>query len=176
VSFYCEAQLKAAGRAQALTEASHFFLDSTGSIIKPHGRKTIYIYSLCSFVPIESVKAIPILEWLSDTHDTATISKVMEKWKPHATLHIQPPQIITTDFSFALMAAAVQTFTKNSLSDQLQAQWVLMTHETVQNIPLTILRLCDNHFIHMISRRLKMECVSKKVNDLIYLKNCNLND
>ena len=118
---YCEEQLNAYVKAQTETPRQ-WFLDATGSLIKPHGKKVIYVYSLTGSVPIAGVKALPILEWISDRHNTATITDIVQNWFQRASCLLEKPDLVTTDFSWALMCTVTSVFNNNSLTEQLNLQ------------------------------------------------------
>ena len=151
-------------KAQLLNEKPcQLFIDATGSIIKPHGQKVIYVYSLSGAIPISKVKSLPILEWISDRHNIATITNVLTTWKTKCQHLLPKPAIVTTDFSWALMTSVCFSFNENSVLEQIRIQWVMMTHGTIDSSGTVILRLCANHFIKMVSRRLSAMDVSRKV-------------
>ena len=78
ISFYFEEQLLSFRKAQLLNEMPcQLFIDATGSIIKPHGQKIIYVYSLSGATPILKLKSLWILKWISDRHNIATITNVL---------------------------------------------------------------------------------------------------
>ena len=134
-------------------------MDATGSMIKSSGKR-ILIYSLCSQIPENSIKCLPILEWLTDVHDGFNIAQVIKDWKRTADLFFEMPQIVVSDFSWANLHAISDAFNGNSLEEQMSKQWKAIK----TNVDLkTIVRLCANHLMHMVCRRLKALNVSKKV-------------
>ena len=49
---------------------AHF--DATGSLIRENGKR-ILIYKLCAMVPLQKIKTLSILEFVSDEHDKKSI-------------------------------------------------------------------------------------------------------
>jgi len=139
------------------------YLDATGSLIQPHGHKRIYLYSLSAYINIEGIKALPLLEWISDNHSAKTISDTISFWCEKNEAEDFCPDIVTTDFSLAMMNAVASSFNKKTLNNQIACQWLLMQNEKRTNCNITILRLCANHLMHMVARRMRLLNVPKKV-------------
>ena len=135
------------------------FIDATGSLLNNEGRRTL-IYSLCGFVPFRSVKCLPLLEWFSASHDGLSIAVVIEEWLKASSGLLKKPDIIVCDFSWALLFAVSKAFNNKSIEEQLNAQWEMLQG---RQCDLTVVRLCANHLIHMLKRRLTALNSSRKV-------------
>ena len=127
-----------------------FFIDSTGSVVEEYGKR-VYLYSLCANSPLPNTKCFPLLEWISNAHDTSTISWVISKWRAGAKSSLRQPHILVSDMSFAILNAAALSFNSCSLRDQLNIQWQNVKKE--EEASFTILRLCANHFMHLVARK-----------------------
>jgi len=134
-------------------------IDATGSLIKNSGRKTL-LYSVVAKIPLPHVKAVCLLEWLTERHNRSSIGTVLQQWYYVANKILPCPDLVICDWSWALLHAASITFGEQNLRMQIITQWNSMLTGVFRGF---VLRLCANHLIHMVSRRLKQFSTSKKV-------------
>jgi len=139
-----------------------FHVDATGSILR--GGPSIYLYSICVQINIRGVKCLPLFEFLSKKHDNEFISMQINKWIQTFGKNFVWPHVIVTDFSWALLHAVATAFLKSSIRIVLVDQWVALYSDLEINC---IIRLCSNHLIHAISRRLRPMSLNKEVVDFI---------
>jgi len=142
-------------------------LDATGSLI--HGQGHTYLYSLVASIKLDKIKAFPLLEFISQKHDKFTITEALGDWEIRTRAQLPRPEIIVTDFSWALLHAVSESFQKKPLKEAINNQFLSM-HQNKGGY--TIMRLCSNHLMHAICRKLKPECLSQKVLTLLYHYNC----
>ena len=103
---FCQEQLEIVKKLEKPFVA-HF--DATGSLIRENGKR-ILIYALCAMVPLHKIKALPILEFVSDEHDRKAIKVPLNLWKEEALKIIELPEILITDFSWALLHSVSESF------------------------------------------------------------------
>lgn len=137
-------------------------LDATGSIIKKCTISPVYLYSLVLRVDIFGEPCLPILEWLSDCHDTGTISTILFSWWLKVKGFFMAPNMIVVDCSWALLHAIAYAFNSMSLNRQLDLQWDALTGKILPSQFVTI-RLCASHYIKSMSRRLEKLKLTKEV-------------
>ena len=100
-------------------------LDATGSIIKESGRR-IYLYALCAKIPVPKIKALPLLQWISDRHDSRTIKSFLCSWIDTIGDILPFPSIIVSDMSWANMNAIARAFNGQTLCELINDQWQQM--------------------------------------------------
>ena len=138
----------------------HF--DATGSVVQKTSSPPIFLYAIVLPIPIKGEPPLPLLEWLSESHNSITISSVLFAWWLHAKRIISPPDVIVTDNSWALLHASSNTFNSLELDQQLNRQWMIFNGEELP-CGFVSLRLCASHFIKSIGNRLTRKGLSKKV-------------
>jgi len=111
-------------------------------------------------IEMKHLKAFPVIEWISQRHDRFLIAQILNDWEFKHRYTLPKPEIVVTDFSWALLHGVSEAFGKHSLENQIKIQWQMMTGT---EITCTILRICANHQMHTFCRRLKIMNVSSKV-------------
>jgi len=151
IVLFCEEQWDAFNSVRAShPHATVFHFDATGSLLKEH-KKRVLLYSLCAYIQLPNIKALPLLEFLSDRHDAKTIKTVLDNWRAKSAAVYCSPSYIVSDMSWALLKATAESFNGLSLKEQLNAQWLALTDESSVNV---FLRFCVNHFVHLITRKI----------------------
>jgi len=143
-----------------------FHLDATGSVIR-HGTNT-YLYSMCAKVPLHKIKALPLVEWLSESHSSSTISSSLQFWREKIEDLYEAPEYFVTDFSWAMLHGIAQSLIQLPLNVVLLQQWQALIGMRSSDLS-TFLRLCCNHFIHALCRRLKNKPIGKEVVHFTFL-------
>ena len=159
ITYYCESQLKLA--ATVMEENSSWHLDSTGSVVSKWKNKQIYCYALVLKTSFKGEHAVPLLEWLTNCHDTKSICKALYTWWIDSKEIIKTPEIVVIDFSWAFLHALSHVFNNNNLDEQLEAQWQIMTGQI--NKKITVVRLCVSHYIKAVVRSMSKKRVPKLV-------------
>ena len=78
------------------------FFDATGSLVPKYEDKKVFLYSLVTQIK-EGEPCLTVLEFLSSSHTSSTISSAIFGWK--ASIGNISVNVIVTDFSFALLNA-----------------------------------------------------------------------
>ena len=132
-------------------------MDATGNLITSYGKKML-LYTLIAHVPLHKVKGLVLLEWLADAHDRMTVTSVLQSWRQKSIKFLPSPSLVITDMSWALMHGICLAFGSRSLKSQLIRQWHMIFNKNISGF---VMRLCANHLIQIVCRRLK-NCSAKK--------------
>ena len=166
-TFYCEDQIKLAHSiVNKYPHSPVWHFDATGSIIKESGKR-ILLYSLCAHVNLPNIKCLALLEFLSDAHDAATIKSILLQWIDQCGKLIRHPKVIVSDQSWAILNACAKAFNNKSILEQISAQWQCLLGNPAE---LVILRLCANHYISLVCRKISHLKVTPKVNVIFFVK------
>jgi len=136
----------------------YLHLDATGSVIRQKSR--IYLYMGVVAINEKHVPAFPVFQWLSENHDQQSIKDSLTCWIDKNSEINRKPDIVVTDQSWALLHGVSKAFNNMSLKAQISAQWRIMIGSSEA---ITILRLCANHYMHTIARRLRNMQLTTKV-------------
>ena len=165
LDLFCEKQILVANEIMIKYGQKVFHLDATGSIVASGGEYArIFLYSIVVPVPITGEPALPVFEWLSDTHSAVFITTRIESWLRTVKSVLLQPEIIVTDCSWALINAATKAFNKVPIIEQINFQRRLMNGEQIKT---TSLRLCCSHYIHSLARKLSKKNLSAKVTHIV---------
>lgn len=135
------------------------YFDATGNISrsKSSAGKRQFYYSLV-FRESQTYEIMPLLEFISDQHDIASISAVLQTYcgEMKKELNSQTPvKAIVTDFSFAVLNAATIAFNGCNLYLYLES----LHRVYVQNDPLpytlTVLAICSTHVLKFFTDKIK---------------------
>lgn len=137
-------------------------LDATGSVVQKWGSAPVYLYAVVLPTPIRGEPPLPLLEWISNSHNTIAISSVLFTWWLQAKNFLPPPNLIVTDCSWAFLHATSHVFSNMSLEQQLDRQWAVLSSNEISEGSVT-LRLCASHFIKAIGNRLVKKAIRKQV-------------
>jgi hypothetical protein len=159
---FCESQLTLAAKIMSQVACNTFHIDATGSVVQKCSVSPTYLYAIVLPVSIIGEPALPLVEWLSDSHDTCTIASVMFFWWTKVQSLLSTPAVIVIDSSWALMHAVSKVFNCLSLKDQLFKQWLICCGAKPEK-DFVCLRLCGSHYIKAISRRLGKKNICKQV-------------
>ena len=162
IVMFSESQLLLAKEVLEQSSKYTVHLDATGSVVKNLGSNRTYLYSIVLPTPMTGEPPLPLLEWLSDSHNTGSISSVLFSWWLQARNFIPPPAAIVIDFSWAFLHATSNVFNNMSLEEQLNSQWQILCGESLPT-NFVSLRLCASHFIKAIGNRLSRKAVGKQV-------------
>ena len=159
---YSECQLSLAKKVLQSASNIILHLDATGSVIRKTSLSPTFLYSLILPTPIKGEPSLPLLEWLSDSHNSRSISSAMFNWWLAARNVIPAPNVIVTDFSWALLHSVAHVFNHMSLENQLKSQWKVLTGEC-DAAGFVSLRLCASHYIKALGNRLTKMAIGKQV-------------
>ena len=137
----------------------HF--DATGSVVKNIDGHRVFYYSLVAKSKFEQTPCLPLLQFLSNSQSALSIKRSLSLWWDVAQECIDPPSIIVTDFSWALLHACCAAFNGFPLQNFLKHQWDMLVSGQAQNI--TLLRLCVNHYMKSLSSLFSRHKIKKPV-------------
>lgn len=140
-----------------------FHIDATGSVVRPFNQRQVYYYAVVMANDDPEIPALPIFEFLTDSHNVGNLQMAFVSWWGHMSIFGLRPDVIVLDMSWALIHAALFVFCGESIDDHLRKLWQsLQVPKTDVKGPS--LRLCASHFIKAVSRRLaKVSSLSKQV-------------
>lgn len=168
VTMFCEEQLILANKI-VTSSVPVWHIDATGSLIKKCNSEVIYLYAIVIPVKVFGEPCLPIIEWLSSSHDTSTISSILLAWWTKVRSLLVSPAVIVVDGSWTLMHSIALVFNAMPLERLLAAQWCLWRGDS--RAPTVIcLRLCAAHYLKSISRRLAKMRVSNEVGGICVMK------
>ena len=162
VVMFTETQLLLAKEAAQKSPRLTLHLDVTGSVVQKCGQSPIYLYAVVLPTPVKGEPSLPLLEWLSDSHNTTTIASVLFTWWLSAIHYIPPPAVIVTDNSWAFLHATSKVFNNLSLEDQMDKQWQVLSGDELPT-GFVSLRLCASHYIKAIGNRLSKMTIKQQV-------------
>ena len=110
------------------------------------------------------VPGLPVLQWVSDKHDRKSIAASLNMWEMSVRGLLSKPHIVVSDFSWAILHGVSEALNKRQLKEQIAVQWSLMTGTSEKCV---ILRLCANHYMHSICRRIKTLQIASTVSEMI---------
>ena len=134
-------------------------LDATGNLISATGKRML-LYTLIASVYLHKIKCLVLLECLSDAHDQMTVASVLQQWYHKSVKFLPSPSLIVTDMSWALMHGISLAFGSRNLKSQIIRQWNMIFNPNISGF---ILRLCANHLIQIVCRRLKKSNAKQEV-------------
>jgi len=155
---FCEKQTAILSQISKKGENVVVCFDATGSLIKGSPRTFLYMLVAKTYLP--KVNGLPLLQWLTDSHDSISICTNCPFWELTTRKLIPKIDIVICDFSFALLHAASEAFNKIPLKKQIIAQWRMMCGEKIN---CTILRLCANHKMKSVANKIFKMNLKKKV-------------
>ena len=156
---YCEKQILLGNQIVKQFNRNILHFDATGSVVaKTSEWGRVFLYSLVLPVPIKGEPALPVLEWLSDHHDS--LFKRLSSWCLSLKKILSHPAVVVTDNSWAFLHAVSESFNHVSLIEQINFQWQIMNGAQQQK---TILRLCCSHYLSALSKRLAKKKMTSKV-------------
>jgi len=137
-------------------------IDCTGSVLSKKTTaddRPVYLYSV---VCETATTAMPVMEFISNKHNAATISGQLlnfhaDAQKVNGGVTIQP-RVVVTDFSYALINSVLLAFNTQSLSAYLDFVYRLLHDGNVTSYELahfTVLMLCCAHIMKAVSVRVK---------------------
>ena len=156
VTFYTEDQVRLFVDSCKCDELSILHLDSTGSVIKSiNGEKEPFYYCL-----LLQTSNLPVFECLTTRHTATQIQYLLSQFVTAAyevnngrPVH---PNLIVTDFSYALIYAVLWSFNKLSLTAYLHFTYQVLngsaTREEIKSV--TYVGICCAHMIHALARQL----------------------
>ena len=171
---YSEAQCSTAKEVVRYGGTSIWHINATGSLITKSAKSEspIYLYAVVMPVKIVGEPCLPLVEWLSNSHNTVNISSTLFSWWIRVKELVRMPETIVTYCSWALMHSVASVFNRITLDRQLDRQWEMFSKGDV-NQEFVSLRLCAAHYLKSISRRLARMGYSKQV---LLLSGFNVND
>ena len=124
LTLYSEEMLRCAG---SFKETPNFLpvwhIDATGSVVKDRGDRKVYLYSIVAPCPIKGEPSAPVLEFLTDCHNTVNLSSIFFRWKLSVRNILPLAEVVVTDFSWAIMHSVCEGLFSTTLNEQLEAQW-----------------------------------------------------
>ena len=139
-------------------------LDATGSLVPKWKGKQVYCYALVTATPISGEPALPLLEWLSNAHDTKSIHKALNNWWIDVQSLIRKPSAEIVDCSWALLHAVALVWNNVTLEKQLHEQWKIMSGPIKTDMgTISVIRLCVSHYIKSVIRSLSKKAISPPV-------------
>ena len=139
-------------------------LDATGSLVPKWKGKQVFCYAVVIATPIQGEPALPLLEWLSNTHDSKAICKALGNWWMDVKSLISKPSAVVVDCSWALLHAVAFVLNGETLQGQLHKQWEIMKFGSgQQTTTITVIRLCVSHYIKAVITRLAKQSIPKQV-------------
>jgi hypothetical protein len=147
-----------------------WYFDATGSVMKKIGRQSMpYLYSIvCHDAFTKSI--IPVAEFFTTSHSSLSITNELNfirdtlitkivsiKKKPLAS-------VVVTDFSWALINAVINSFNKCSILQYLNwsFDYLVLKKQNLANVMPVILYLCAVHFLRIIIKKAKIQCLNNK--------------
>lgn len=125
--------------------------DATGSCCKKLNRfNNTFSGSLFLYDGVMEVngQTFPALFMLSEQHDNVSIRAWIQRW---LQCGVQPPKMVISDQSLALMSALVQSFTQyNYLNKYLDVCFSLLLRKP--NVELPCFYIHMNHFMHPVTQ------------------------
>ena len=116
------------------------FIDATGSVVRqPRYLKKILYYACVIRHPYNLSPPVPVAEFISSNQDQFAIrrffSMIHEKeYQKYGPSGLTNPRLIVLDFSMALIQAALQEFTNESLKQYLDRTFGIITGEATHMI------------------------------------------
>jgi len=124
---------------------STLYVDATGSVVKKVNDKKIFYY--CGVIKEQSGISTPVLEFLTDTHNTFNIIRPILAFKHHLTLK---PKRIELYFSWAIIHAALLSFNAMDIHSYLQKSYA----GKMANV--TVIHICCAHMLRTFQKNLKV--------------------
>ena len=147
-----------------IQDSAVLHIDATGSLVPKWKGKQVLCYAVVIAAPIRGEPALPLLEWLSNSHNTKSICKALTNWWIDVRGLIIKPVAVVMDCSWALLHAVAHVFNNESLQGQLHKQWKIMKGSQHQDLTtITVIRLCVSHYIKAVMRRLAKRPIPKLV-------------
>ena len=135
-------------------------LDATGNVSKTKGCNKRQFYYSMVFRSELSNEIVPLIEFLSSSHDIENLSNLLSlssrSLKKHSSQESHVDTIIT-DFSFALMNAATLAFNKMNLFSYLETCHKKIIKGELKQHKIVLLASCSVHVIKFISDRISVE-------------------
>lgn len=126
-------------------------IDATGSLIrnikKPDGSmQFLYLYQ--AVIPFKG-KILPVLQMVSEKHDTNILSYWLREWLRCGG---SCPKEVVIDYSFALLNAVALSFNNCDLNTYVENCMIVLQDTNYTNIPKCIIRIDIAHLIKMVCR------------------------
>lgn len=127
--------------------------DATGGCCRKIQRDKsvpIFLYECVMHLNNRSFTA---LSMLSEEHDNLSIFIWLERW---LRCNFEPPKVVISDQSLALMSGLVQAFTQYSSLDRYLSACFSLVEDVERNedveIPSCYIRNDVNHFVHLVTQ------------------------
>lgn len=153
IHIWSDLQLKVYKEAYTKTDTPTMCFDATGSCCKKLKRhNNIYSGSFFLYDGVMKVneQTFTVLSMVSEQHDNISIRVWIQRW---LQCGVQPPKVVISDQSLALMSALVQSFTQySSLQKYLEICFLLVQGTSVIDVPFCYIRNDVNHFMHLVTQ------------------------
>ena len=133
------------------------FIDATGSVVKqPKYLKKILYYACV--IPYNLSPPVPVAEFISSNQDQFAIRRFFamiheKEYQKYGPSGLTNPRLIVLDFSMALIQAALQEFTNESIHQYLDRTYRILTGGATQyDLQKSILHVCSFHVMRMCRR------------------------
>ena len=141
---------------------SVWHIDATGSVVRAVTEKPIYYYVVVMTINDREIPALPLYEFLTDSHNVGNLTMAFVAWWGHMQAIGVLPKTIVLDMSWALIHSSLFAFCSENIDDHLKKLWRYLENPNCEmNGPC--LRLCASHFIQAVSCRLAKIGVNKQV-------------
>lgn len=149
----------------------YVYLDATGTVVsKPPNSGNVLYYALC--MPMEGLSptVLPVSEMITSDQTSVNIQNWLNCFcRDYMSMFKQElkPIKVETDFSWAIIHAALASFTKVDIHDYLQKCYQVC--QMSENCNLTVIHICASHMIKIISDKVsKIKCPKRTKSIFMY--------
>lgn len=150
------------------------YFDATGGVVRnpiPSFKKRIYFYTAVTQI-VKSKRIFPIFSMISACHDSNTIFKLLNDFRYFCEENKYWPAFsgIVSDFSFAILHAAIKAFNKCTFLEYLEKCYRACENEySLKSLNIVGVYLCCAHFMKMAAK--DIDKISKSEDQRKYFKN-----
>lgn len=157
------------------------YLDATGTIVRDFMGKRVLYYAIVVRHPKESNPPMPVAEMITNDHSAQSIRTFIERFRrDEGVIFKGKPQIprqMNTDYSKAIILAALREFNGESLEQFLIRVFRILTKKASnEDLRFMVLHVGCSHFMSIMHRRLKAIMRSRKKSSCDGDMECQQND
>lgn len=127
-------------------------IDATGSVVqhvkRPKAQVGYNIVKKPVFYYAGVTNGLPVVQMLSERHDTVSITNWLERWRYSGAVQ---PAVVVTDQSRALISACSKAFNCCSTSIYLDLCMRCLISNSLKDLPATCLRIDCAHVMHTLA-------------------------